>query len=85
MPGEVAFRAKECSILGDSGYLRDQPATSAAASIAGHRMHTQRLNWVAMSLMCSPPIRSSATLQKNGHSHSPAVFSSRLLLLQHAQ
>src|SRR6202044_2484777 len=48
--------------------IRDQPATSAAASNAGHSTHTQRLVCVAMSLQCSPPIMSSATRQTNGPS-----------------
>src|ERR1700679_471468 len=45
---------------------RDQPATRKAASTAGMRMQAQRLVWVAMSLMCSPPMRSSATRQARG-------------------
>ena len=48
------------------GFLRAHPATRAAASNAGQRTQTQRLNWVAVSPRCSPPIKSSATRQTNG-------------------
>src|ERR1700733_12855018 len=49
-----------------SSLALDQPAITKAASKAGMRMQAQRLVWVAMSLMCSPPIRSSATRHARG-------------------
>ena len=50
----------------NQGFKRDQPATRTAARMAGQRTQTQRLAWVAMSPMCSPPMRSSATRQTKG-------------------
>src|ERR1035441_2320791 len=70
--------AREVAVGGESGainqrnfggsysLLRDQPANKNAARMAGQRMQAQRLVWVAMSLMCSPPMRSSATRQARG-------------------
>src|ERR1039458_10513541 len=76
--------AREVAVGGESGainqrnfggsysLLRDQPANKNAARMAGQRMQAQTLVWVAMSLMCSPPMRSSATRQARGPNASKA-------------